>query len=92
MTTCRAAHNAVEGDGGSIWRRRFARSFETTGQHQVDPVKIKSMYQGRKSVLHVIDPVFQILCNKEPKVSFVIGMGPNEKVALALLRDLIIGV
>jgi len=91
MATCRAARNAVEGDGGSLWRRCFARSFDTTAQHQVDLVKIKSMYQERKSVLHVIDPIFQIAYNKEPKVSFDIGMGPNEKIALDLLRELIIG-
>jgi hypothetical protein len=88
MASCAEARNAVEGDGGSLWRRRFARAFDT--QPRVDLVKIKSMYQERKAVLHVIHPAFQWM-GHVPNLSFDLGMGQQEVVALKLLKDLIIG-
>jgi hypothetical protein len=91
MVVCPEARNAVEGDGGSLWRRRFLKSFETPGKRKVSLANIKIMYQERKSVLHVIDPVFQIEYNQKPKLVFDAGRLASEKVALRVLRDLING-
>jgi hypothetical protein len=95
MHACHQALDAVEGDGGSLWRRRFVSSFETpkqvAGQHMISLSNIKDMYQERKSVLHVIDQVFQTEGNATPRLSFDIGTSTTENVALRVLRDLIIG-
>lgn len=93
---CRTAYNVVEGDAGGLWRRRFVGWFEAsqlqlTGQRQVDLANFKVKYQERKSVLHVIQQVFQIEGNQKPKLSFDIGKRSREKVALRVLRDLIVG-
>jgi hypothetical protein len=49
------------------------------------------LYQERKSVLHVIDQVFQKEGNVTPKLTFEVGRRTQELVALRILRDLIIG-
>jgi hypothetical protein len=96
MAVCPEARDAIEGDGGSLWRRRFLAWFETpqpkvAGQRQVGLAQIKTMYQERKSVLNVIDQVFQIEGNQQPKLAFDIGRSNKEKAALRVLRDLITG-
>jgi hypothetical protein len=93
---CKFTFYVVEGDGGALWRRRFVGWFETpqihsTGQRRVDLANIKAVYQERKSVLHVIDQIFQIEGGTKPKLAFVTGKRTSEKVALKVLRDLIIG-
>ena len=94
--TCKTAHNAVEGDAGTTWRRRFRSCFKTsrlqlTGRRGVDNASLKTLYQERKSVLHVIDQVFQKEGNATPKLTFEVGRRTQELVALRILRDLIIG-
>ena len=94
---CKAAQDAVEGDAGALWRRRFFAWFETpqfqlTGQRKVDLANFKVKYQQRKAVLHVIKQIFQIRGNAKPTLSFDTGRRRKEQAALRVLRDLINGV
>jgi hypothetical protein len=61
-----------------------------TGNRKKDGEKHRTEYQLRKSVLHVIDPAFQVQ-NVKPKLQFKIGTARNEQLALRVLRDLIVG-
>lgn len=93
---CQSTHHAIDADGCSFWRRRFVQVFETpalrlTGRRLEDNEKYRNEYQTRKRVLHVIEPVFQ-KHGEKPKLKFDMGRTRNEKLALRVLRDLIIGM
>ena len=60
------------------------------GRRKEDGEKYRSEYQTRKMILNVIEPVFQ-KHGVKPKLRFHMGTTRIEKIALRVLKDLIIG-
>ena len=74
---CRSAHDAVDADNCSFWRRRFVACFETPTK-SMDNVAYKKVYQKRRGALKC-GAIFQT------------GETKREKECLEVLRDLVVG-
>ncbi|KAF2739843.1 hypothetical protein EJ04DRAFT_425903 [Polyplosphaeria fusca] len=83
---CRATHDAIEGDLGSFWRKRFRETYAMAlGKVNTKKEQGQQNYQLRK-----VYTVRSKILRRGTTVSFQFGLSKREHYVLRILRDLIV--